>query len=75
MSEMTIFNLEMHQDMPLGDWRVMRVPGGWIYSHTSYNSVVYDQHAGLQNIMDTHSIFVPYSDAVKRELLEGVVYG
>ena len=74
-NEMTIFDLGMHHDMSLGDWRVLRVPGGWIYSHTDYNIVTYDREVGTQNIMDTHSIFVPYSDAVKRELLEEVVHG
>jgi len=75
MPEKTIFDLKMHDVMPLGDWSVMRVPGGWIYSHIDYNRVIYDHQEGAQNLMDTHSIFVPYSDAVKREILEEVING
>ena len=75
MKNRTIFDLKMHDVMPLGDWSVMRVPGGWIYSHIDYNQVIYDYEVGSQNTMDTHSIFVPYSDAVKREILEEVING
>jgi len=74
-NKLTVFDLKMHEIITLGEWSVMRVPGGWIYSHVDYNTVVHDQHAGNQNTMDTHSVFVPYSDAVKRDLLERVVHG
>jgi len=68
-----IFKLKLHKVITVGQWDILRVPGGWIYTHSNYNEITYDYKQGSETVMSTHSIFVPYSDAVKRELLEEVV--
>ncbi len=71
-NQMTVFDLKTHETMSIGAWNIMRVPGGWIYSHTNYQKVAHDRNTG-EHFMDTHSIFVPYSDIVKKDIFKEII--
>lgn len=57
---MKIYDLELHDKLTLpdGDIQVLKVPGGWIYTITTFEGV-------------TNSVFVPFDKDLKNE---GVPY-
>ena len=67
------FDIKMDEAISIHSFQVLRVPGGWIYTYTDYNTVTYDGQVGGQNILRSHSVFVPYSNQAKEERLERLI--
>ena len=60
--EESIYDLGLNEGMPLNyDVRILRVPGGWIYTHFNikYSREDEDEIAT--------SVFVPYNDEFKED--------
>ena len=53
MSKKSIYDLELHEDIRISYWNIIRVSGGWIYE--TWN----------ENDTSISSCFVPYSDEFK----------
>ena len=50
-----IYNMKLHDVITIGDYDIVRVPGGWIY-------VMFDK-----KYMQKSSVFVPYDNSFKYE--------
>jgi len=68
-----IYTLKLHDKIVIAPgWECMRVPGGWIYSFTSYN----EQHCSADlsdHIYDHHSVFVPLNKQAKEEQMQALL--
>jgi hypothetical protein len=56
---MAIYEMDLHDEIEVDDTRVTRVPGGWIYTFTSYDD--------RNDTWRISSVFVPYNNEFQRK--------
>ncbi len=66
----TIFDLDLHEECHIqNNWVVLRVPGGWLYTHWEYRQQ--ENNTGrIEQWTDKHSTFIPYSEQAKIDQME-----
>ena len=68
-----IFHLKLHEITNVGSCEVMRVPGGWIYSHREYR-IAEGMNGRTEEYHMVSPVFVPYTDEVRKSMLQDVVF-
>ncbi len=69
----TPYDLGLHEELSTtNNWVVIRVPGGWIYTHWEFRQQDKPDPASysVEQWTEKHSVFVPYSNQAKEEQLE-----
>jgi len=68
-----VYTMPIHDIATLGDWAVMRVPGGWIYTLTDYNQSASNDYGTSRTLHRTNSVFVPITKQSKEERMEALL--
>jgi len=53
--------MELNQTIPIDDFQITRVPGGWIYRFSQINQVLLNDGRWSEDYLPT-AVFVPYAN-------------